>query len=235
MKLTIIQVGQTPEPMLNRFDQFPPLYQDLLLASGEKFSFEIANIIDGEDFPSISQLEGIIITGSAFAVYDNPDWIDVLRDFIRQVYRAKIPMLGICFGHQIMADALGGKVEKSDKGWGIGRHVYQVRQKLNFMKGIGDEIAIVASHQDQVIIAPSEAEVFLSSNFTPNAGLIYKNGAAISMQPHPEFAIDYAKALVDVLDDGQLAKGQAKEAYISLQSPLDRIEIGASLAKFFKR
>jgi len=235
MKLTIIQVGQTPEPMLDRFEKFPPLFQDLLLSSGEEFYFEIANILDGEDFPNISHLEGVIITGSAFGVYDAPDWIDPLRDFIRQSYQVKLPMLGICFGHQIMADALGGKVEKSEKGWGLGRQVYQIKQKPIFMNRIGDEIAIVASHQDQVIIAPSEAEVFMSSNFTPNAGLIYKNGAAISMQPHPEFAVDYAKALVDRLDDGRLSEKQAKDAHISLQLPLDRIEIGASLAKFFKR
>ena len=66
------------------------------------------------------------ITGSAAGVYDDFPWLDPLRDFIRRAYAAKTPMLGICFGHQIMADALGGDVRKSEKGWGIGRHVYDV-------------------------------------------------------------------------------------------------------------
>ncbi len=235
MKITIIQVGQTPEPMLDRYERFEPQYQNLLLRSGQDFEFETAAIIDGEKFPDIASLQGIVITGSAFGVYDSPPWIDDLREFIVDAYAANIAMLGICFGHQIMADALGGKVEKSNKGWGIGRHVYRVEQKPVFMNGIGDEIAIAASHQDQVIVAPKNAEVFMASDFTPNAGLIYNNGRVISMQPHPEFNATYSKALVDRLDDGRLSKEQAKEAHISLDKPMNQAEVGAGLAQFFKK
>lgn len=234
MKITIIQVGQTPEPMLDRYERFEPQYQNLLLQSGQKFDFETAAIIDGEEFPDLGNLQGIVITGSAFGVYDSPVWIDELRLFIRDVYSAEIPMLGICFGHQIMADALGGKVEKSDKGWGIGRHVYKMKKKPSFMNGIGDEVAIAAVHQDQVIEKPQEAKVFMASDFTPNAGLIYNNGAAISMQPHPEFNVAYSKALVDRLNDGRLSEAQAREAHISLDKPMNRAEVGAGLAQFFK-
>ncbi len=234
MKITIIQVGQTPEPMLDKYERFEPQYQNLLLQNGQNFDFETAAIIDGEKFPDIANLQGIVITGSAFGVYDSPSWMDDLRVFIRDIYCAKIPMLGICFGHQIIADALGGKVEKSDKGWGIGRHIYKMEKKPSFMKEIGDEVAIAAVHQDQVIEKPQEAEVFMASDFTPNAGLIYNNGKAISMQPHPEFNVAYSKALVDRLNDGRLSEEQAKQAHISLDAPLDNIEVGAGLAQFFK-
>jgi len=199
-----------------------------------EFSFETIKIIDGEKFPKVVSLEGMIITGSAYGVYENPPWIDDLRLFIRSSYKAKIPMLGICFGHQIMADALGGTVGKSDKGWGIGRHVYDVKNAPDFFNGVGGQVALPASHQDQVLQAPSEAEVFLTSEFTPNAGLIYKNGKAISMQPHPEFDVNYSKALIDRVNDGRLKENQAQEAHKSFEMPLDRIEIGAGLARFFK-
>jgi GMP synthase-like glutamine amidotransferase len=234
MKITIIQVGQTPDSMLDKYERFEPQYQNLLLQSGQSFEFETAAIIDGEKFPDIANLQGIIITGSAFGVYERPLWIDDLREFIIASYSANIAMVGICFGHQIMADALGGKVEKSNKGWGIGRHVYRMKQKPIFMNGVGDEIAIAASHQDQVVVAPDEAEVFMSSDFTPNAGLIYKNGKAISMQPHPEFDKAYSKALVDRLDDGRLRDSQAQDAHASLEKRLDRMEVGVGLARFFK-
>lgn len=234
MKLTIIQVGQTPEHMVERYTRFPPQYQDLLLQRGEEFSFETIYIIDGEEFPDISKIEGMIITGSAYSVYDAPDWIDPLCNFICKTYEAKIPTVGICFGHQAMALALGGKVAKSDKGWGIGRHIYEVTKKPKFLNGVGDKVAIAASHQDQVIIPPKESEVFLASDFTPNAGLLYKNGAAISLQPHPEFKANYAIDLIDRLRDGRLSEAEAKAAENSLKIPLDSLEIGAGLARFFK-
>ena len=117
-------------------------------------------------------------------------------------------MLGICFGHQIMADALGGDVRKSEKGWGLGRHVYGVTKRPAFLGGDLPELAIACSHQDQVIVPPAEAEVFLASDFTPNAGLVYRNGAAISLQPHPEFEDDYTLALAE------LRRGKAPDEVI---------------------
>ncbi len=234
MKLTIIQVGQTPESMQKYFDRFPPQFQQLLSANGEDFIFETANIFIGEEFPQIDNLEGIIITGSAYGVYDDIGWIEPLRNFVRNIYDRQIPMLGICFGHQIMADALGGKVEKSIKGWGVGRHIYEVKKNLDFFVGMGDKIALAASHQDQVVKKPEEAEIFLSSDFTPYAGLFYKNGAAISLQPHPEFDAEYSKALIDELSEDDLDREKAKKARLSLNEPLDNLQIGAALARFFK-
>ncbi len=245
MKITILQVGETPKEMQPRFGRYPKQFQPLLLASDKDFSFETKYILDGEKFPSPIDLEGIIITGSAYGVYDNLSWINDLRQFIEQSYEATIPMVGICFGHQVIAETLGGEVEKSHKGWGIGRHTYRLEQKPEFMNGylsdasknkrrIDNKISLAASHQDQVIKAPKEARVFLSSDFTPNAGLIYKNGATISLQPHPEFDAQYAKALIDRYDDGRLSKNKVKAAHLSLEKPLDRIEMGTFIARFFK-
>ncbi len=235
MKITILQAGETPKQMRPRFERYPKQFQQLLSANDDGLTFETKYIIEGEAFPAPTSLEVVIITGSAYGVYDAPDWVNDLREFIRQSYEAKIPMLGICFGHQIMADALGGRVEKSQKGWGIGRHIYSFRQKPPFMNGAKEKVAIAASHQDQVIKAPKEAEIFLSSEFTPIAGLLYKNNAAISLQPHPEFDVEYAKALVDRLNDGSLSKEQAEQAHKSLEEPLDSMEIGKGLAQFFRQ
>ena len=132
-----------------------------------------------------------------------------------------------------MADALGGRVEKSTKGWGVGRHTYEILKKPAFFNGSGPTVAIVASHQDQVIAPPPEAEIFMTSEFTPNAGLIYKNGAAMSMQPHPEFNVKYSRAIVERLRIDRISKEQADIADKSLDDPLDSTEIGAGLARFF--
>lgn len=232
MKLTLIMVGETPAPMQHQFGHNPPQFQKMFGSDG--FEFETVRVLKGDPLPDPTSLQGIVITGSAAGVYEDHPWMEPLRTFIRQAYKANIPMLGICFGHQIMADALGGEVRKSEKGWSIGRHVYQVSGNPKFMSGMPSEIAITASHQDQVITAPACATVFLSSKFTPNAGLIYDNGAAISLQPHPEFEQDYSKALVELRRDNPLNDDEVAAGKATLDTPVDSQEVAKRLARFLK-
>ena len=128
MKLTIIQTGEVPLALRPRFGAYSPMFSRMFEMAGQTFQYETVAIHDGAPFPDPAVLDGILITGSAAGVYDSHfTWMEPLRAFIRSAYAAKTPMLGICFGHQIMADALGGDVRKSEKGWGLGRHVYGVR------------------------------------------------------------------------------------------------------------
>ncbi len=160
--------------------------------------------------------------------------MEPLREFIRGAYAQKTPMVGICFGHQIMADALGGDVRKSEKGWGLGRHVYGVTSRPDFLGGTLPEFAIACSHQDQVIVPPDGAEVFLSSNFTPNAGLLYRNGAALSLQPHPEFDDDYTVALAE-LRRGKTPDDNIERALTSMTRASDSDEVAGYLGSFLRR
>ena len=159
---------------------------------------------------------------------------DALRAFIRGAYAANTPMLGICFGHQIMADALGGDVRKSEKGWGLGRHTYGLRQSPGFVATDLPALAIACSHQDQVIVPPADAEVFLASEFTPNAGLVYRNGRAVSLQPHPEFEDDYTLALVE-LRRGKAPDTVIETAMASVSAPSHSREVAGWLGAFLSR
>lgn len=208
MKLTIIQTGDVPLPLRPQFGAYPAMFETMFERTGGGFTYEVVPVAAGAECPDPAALEAVVITGSAAGVYEDHAWLAPLRAFIRQAYAARTPMLGICFGHQIMADALGGDVRKSEKGWGLGRHVYRVVNRPGFLAGAAAELALACSHQDQVITPPDEAEVFLSSDFTPNAGLFYRNGAALSLQPHPEFADDYALALAE------LRRGKAPDAVV---------------------
>jgi GMP synthase-like glutamine amidotransferase len=142
-------------------------------------------------------------------------------------------MLGICFGHQIMADALGGDVRKSEKGWGLGRHIYGVTTRPAHIGGNLPQFAIACSHQDQVIVPPKDATVFMASEFTPNAGLAYGNGAAMSVQPHPEFEDDYTLALAE-LRRGKAPEETVDAAIASLSLKSDSREVAGYLAAFLK-
>ena len=154
MKLTIIQTGEVPLPLRPRFGAYSPMFARMFESAGQAFDYETVAVFDGAPFPDPAALDGILITGSAAGVYDDHfAWMEPLRAFIRAAYAARTPMLGICFGHQIMADALGGDVRKSEKGWGLGRHIYGVTKRPAFLGGDLPELAIACSHQDQVIVA----------------------------------------------------------------------------------
>jgi GMP synthase-like glutamine amidotransferase len=142
-------------------------------------------------------------------------------------------MIGICFGHQIMADALGGDVRKSEKGWGLGRHTYGVRQRPAYLDSSPEALAVACSHQDQVIALPADAEVLLASDFTPNAGLVYRNGAAISLQPHPEFADDYTLALAE-LRRGRAPDSVVDAAVASLSTTSHSRDVARYLGAFLR-
>lgn len=232
MKLTLIQPTDVPGPLRDRFGAYHLMFERMFGAEG--FAFETIKLSEEQPLPDPAMLDATLIMGSAAGVYDTHyGWMEPLRAYIRAAYAAKTPMLGICFGHQIMADALGGDVRKSEKGWGLGRHVYTVRSRPAHIGGDLPEFAIACSHQDQVIVAPAEAETFLASDFTPNAGLVYRNGAAMSLQPHPEFEDDYTLALAE-LRRGKAPDAVVEAALASISRKSDSAEIAGYLAQFIR-
>ncbi|HHS82512.1 MAG TPA: type 1 glutamine amidotransferase [Devosia sp.] len=241
MKLTILLAGETPDALMPAHGPYAPRFEAMLNAHSETFRFDTVQVHRNAPLPDPRDLEGVIVSGSAFGAYDAPPWMEPLRRFIRDAYRHGLPMLGICFGHQIMADALGGRVEKSQKGWSIGRHVYRLAPCPEcFLGEQGEEaapgtLAVAASHQDQVIEPPACARVFLSSDFTPNAGLIYDNGRAMSLQPHPEFEVAYSRAICELRRNNPMDDMQVDRAVASLDAPLDNARVGRALARFFVR
>ena len=232
MKLTLIQPTDVPGPLRERFGPYHLMFERLFADAG--FTFETVRLSEGEPLPDPAGLDATLIMGSAAGVYDTHyPWMDPLRDYIRGAYTARTPMVGICFGHQIMADALGGDVRKSEKGWGLGRHVYEVRSRPAPIGGSLPEFAIACSHQDQVITPPAGTETFLSSAFTPHAGLMYGNGAAMSLQPHPEFEDDYMLALAE-LRRGKAPDDVVDTALASLDRKSDSKEVAGYLAAFLR-
>src|SRR5213078_4703254 len=185
-----------------------------------------------EPLPDIEELEAILITGSAAGVYDALDWIAPLEGFVRTAHDNKVPMVGVCFGHQLITQALGGTVRKSEKGWGIGRHVYDIAPGNGVIEG--ERIAIAASHQDQVIAPPPGARTILSSAFAEHAGLLYGNGSALSVQPHPEFDHGFAHFCCDIRQ-GHAPDAVIAQAKASLAEPVDNARLGGAITRFLTR
>ena len=228
-RITIIETGEVPQKYRERHGSFPDMFERMVRAEDPTATVDVVSIPNGDALPDPSKLEAVLITGAAAGVYDGLDWIAPLENFVRAAYANKTPMVGVCFGHQLIAQALGGVVRKSEKGWGIGRHIYEVAPGNGVIDG--ERLAIACSHQDQVIEAPAQAQTILFSSFTPHAGLLYANGATLSVQPHPEFDVGYASALCELLE-GHAPDNVVATAKASLTEPLDSARLGGAITRF---
>jgi GMP synthase-like glutamine amidotransferase len=209
MKIGILEVGLVREQLADRFDSYPVMFEHLLALTGRELEFTTYSWLRDEQPGSIFDCDGWLITGSRHGVYDELEWMAPLQQFIREVAEARLPLIGVCFGHQIVAAALGGEVVKSDRGWGVGAHSYRIDKHYDWMQKPLDSVSMYAFHQDQVVTCPSSAEVFLSSDFCPYAGLSYGD-SIISVQAHPEFEEDYERALLEMFS-GSVVPAEAVE------------------------
>ena len=170
MRIAILETGEPPGDLEQRYGDYPHMFEDLL-AGGDR-SFKAYDVQKGE-YPQPGSFDALIITGSPAGAYDPLPWIAPLEDFLRA--NDQVPMVGICFGHQIMAQAFGGKVVKSDKGFAIGLHDYGVVSHETWMDDVG-AFAIPASHQDQVVEAPPQSHV-VACSASPRPGWSAPNGS----------------------------------------------------------
>jgi GMP synthase-like glutamine amidotransferase len=233
-RVTIIETGLVSPKNRELYGSYPQMFEHMIGAADATVTFNTVSIPAGEPLPDVEGLEAILITGSAAGVYDAFDWIAPLEGFVRTAHDNKVPMVGVCFGHQLIAQALGGTVRKSEKGWGIGRHVYDVALGNGVIEGT--HIAIACSHQDQVITPPAGARTILSSDFTPHAGLLYAGGTTLSVQPHPEFSVGFALACCEVAG----TKGHAPDLLVaaakaSLAESLENARLGGAITRFLTR
>lgn len=233
-RVTIIETGIVSPKNRERHGSYPQMFARMIGAADASVTFDTVSIAAGASLPDIERLEAILITGSSAGVYDAFEWIAPLEAFVREAHQNKVPMVGVCFGHQLIAQALGGTVRKSEKGWGLGRHVYDVAAGNGLIEGT--HIAIACSHQDQVIAPPEGARTILSSDFTPHAGLLYAGDTTLSVQAHPEFTVGFALACCEMVR----SKGGAPDivltaAEASLAEPLQSARFGGAITRFLTR
>jgi GMP synthase-like glutamine amidotransferase len=232
--VTIIETGLVSPKNRELYGSYPQMFEGMIGAADSSVTFDTVSIPSGDPLPDVDALSAILITGSPAGVYDGFDWIAPLENFVRAANNRKVPMVGVCFGHQIIAQALGGTVRKSAKGWGLGRHVYDVAPGNGIIDGT--PIALAASHQDQVITPPAGAKTILSSDFTEHAGLLYSGGTTLSVQPHPEFSVGYALVCCEMAGSkGDAPDGLVAAAKASLAGPLDSAKLGGAITRFLTR
>jgi GMP synthase-like glutamine amidotransferase len=228
LKIAILETGAPPPGLTQRFGRYGDMFERLL--GGQAYEWTTFDVQAAPLPARPEDYDGYLITGSAAGVYDPEPWIAQTRDFLQNA-KGKAAIVGVCFGHQLMAEAFGGKVIKSPNGWGVGLHHYDVRAKRAWMD-TAETIAVAASHQDQVVVAPPNTTVLAGSDFTPYGMLAYDDQPAISIQLHPEFDPAYAKALIEGRRGTRYGLEEADRALSSYDAPDDRERLGRWIGGF---
>ncbi len=234
MRIGILQTGDAPEELQDQNGNYSDMFVRLLGKNDAEFEFDIFRVIDSQIPDDVNLCEGWLITGSKFSAYGKQPWIPGLKTFIRKIVNADLPLVGICFGHQIIAEALGGRVEKSDKGWGLGFDTYTIAPDSPL--GEPDKITLNIFHQDQIVELPPGAEVFASSDFCEYAGL-YIGEQIMTIQAHPEFENEFNRQLLTTRKTSTIPEPLANKAIKALdeiKTQADSDRFGASIRDFFK-
>jgi len=224
VNLAILETGTPPEPLIGAFGRYPDMFRALLGLAAPSY-----DVAAGELPAQVEDHDAYLITGSPAGVYEDLPWIGRLTTFLR-LAKGRAKLIGICFGHQIMAQAFGGHVEQSERGWGVGLQTYPIVRHAPWMDHVS-LISVPASHQDQVVLQPPHTDILASSTFTPYAALAWRDQPAISFQFHPEFSPAYARALIEARRD-RLPDPDA--ALASLEAPNDNERVGGWIRRFLE-
>lgn len=232
-QIGLLVADTVDEPFKERFGGYSDMIREMFAKAGV-FHYEFKSYeVYRQEYPvHMDECDAYVISGSRRSSYDDDPWIGRLLDFILKLHRHRKKTVGICFGHQCMATALGGRVEKSHKGWGVGVHKYNIVDPEAFPSLGSEQVLLQCSHQDQVVEMPQSAERILESDFCPHAGMKIGDHF-ISIQPHPEFCREFAEYLLRSREDELGSRFNPAMDSLALETHAN--ELSRSLSAFIDR
>ena len=236
MRFAILLTGDSTEYAHARYGTYADMFINLLKREGDTWDvFDVRNF----DYPKdLTAFDAYLITGSASTAHEKLPWIRCLNLAVDVIFKANIKVLAVCFGHQVVANALGGESGSNEQGWEIGIHELDLKPAFYeqpFAAGIKGKLKVLQTHRDHVITPPDGAEVLASTANTPVQ--IYTVGATVlCIQGHPEFALDTVKDLVEArLEYGFIPKSVGQRALRSLEEMQPDTEAFTGLMQAFLR
>jgi GMP synthase-like glutamine amidotransferase len=227
MKTALLVCDHVPDVLVAEHGTYPDMFRRIL-----QIPFDSFYVCDG-NFPVIENYDLFICTGSKYSVYDGFPWIYELIDLTRQVYQSGKTFVGVCYGHQVIAEALGGKVQRSEKGYLIGVHPFTILEEKPWMKPFEPEFSVLMLCQDQVVSLPENAELLASSE-SCKAGMFTAGNHFLGIQGHPEFTPEYNRALFESRLQNKDPE-KVTRAVESLQQKTDSRKLAGYIHHFINR
>ena len=225
-------VGHVDSKSVDIAGDYPELFADLLAGRGielVRYDVDLGRLPD-----SVHECNGWMCGPSRSSTYEGLPWQADAEALLREIVNVEVPYVGICFGHQLLAQALGARVERAADGWQVGAHDYELVEQTSWMEPPTERITLIASHQDQVAELPEGAALLFrgADGGCPDRRLHPRRASAWTLQPHPEFIAP----LADHLLAGRVAligEGRVSAARASLAQPLDNARVAGWIAGFF--
>ncbi|AUF97420.1 amidotransferase [Pseudomonas sp. 02C 26] len=197
LRICILETDVLRPELTAQYQGYGRMFEQLFLRqSVNQAEFRVYNVMNGDYPPEGERFDAYLVTGSKADSFGDDPWIQTLKAYLLKLYERGDKLLGVCFGHQLLALVLGGKAERADRGWGVGVHRYTLAAHAPWMDPQVTELTLLISHQDQVTQLPKGATVIASSDFCPNAAY-HVGDQVLCFQGHPEFVHDYSRALLD--------------------------------------
>ena len=232
MKLGILKTDAVLPRWVPDFGEYPDMFISLLGRLDPGLEFAVYDVEQGEYPADIDEVDAYLITGSKSSVYDDKPWIRELEAFVRELHARRKKLVGICFGHQLVAQALGGRTEKSAKGWGQGVHTHTFTEVPSWHDGGSLAFNVLVSHQDQVVENAEDAEVLASSDFCENA-VCQIGDHILTFQGHPEFVPGYSREILQYRRE-MIGEAIYESGMASLDTPAEGERIGRWILNFLR-
>ena len=192
LKICILDNDNLDPAVVDPYVSYGAMTEKMFAAAGVPWKFERFNTTRGDYPASFDDYDAVLLTGSKADSFSDEPWVKTLRAHVTELLKQRKKLLGICFGHQLIAYCLGAQVGRAPGGWGMGRMDYEWVGATPLEREAGDTaVALLASHQDQVMTLPVGATLQARSAFCPIAAYSVDD-RVFCIQPHPEFVEDYS-------------------------------------------
>lgn len=233
LRLGILQAGEINPKMKAGLPGYQDMYSALFSSANDQIAITYIQVRDNEFPASVDDYDAYLVTGSPAGVYDDEIWMNPLKDFIRLAYAQGKRLIGVCFGHQVIAEVLGGSAEKSDKGWGVGVRTVEIKAHQGIIPDDVQAVDLLYMHQDQVTKAPPQAEVLAGDAFCPIAAYTIDD-QVLSLQGHPEFTPEVIAGILDFRKD-TIGEERVSQGHESLATPHQGAFVGQWMIDFLTK
>ena len=196
MKLGLLQCDFVPPEFSEIDGDIPDMFGRLLEEAGVEADLCIYRVWEGELPSSTGVCDGWLTSGARASVFEDEEWIKDFEEFVRALHGDQRKTVGICFGHQMIAQALGGETCRAESGWGIGVQPVTIHKQKHWMQPPMESCRLLFTHQDQVMSLPEGAVLVGSAEHCPNA-MFTIGDHILSIQGHPEYSRPYLRPLIE--------------------------------------